>query len=93
MTYKITIESCYDVETTEQGAWVTVEKRPLTQQEYLDSYTSAREQKAEVLYKEVKGYAPPVKTTREVRTKIFEQVCASDFNLLAVIAAVNGLKA
>ena len=90
--YKITIERVYDVETTHQR-WETLEVRPLTQEEYNNVYAFERERGDKVMTKEIRGYTPPIKTTKQETTKLYEQVVpASSFDLTSVVCAVNGLK-
>lgn len=87
MAFKITIEETRQVSKTEMESYL-LEERPLTDIEVEEDYsTYYRDSAKERQMKKIYG-RQEVQTSREVETKIYEQV-VDTLDLKAVIGAVN----
>src|SRR5690242_8766167 len=103
MSYKITITRTENVQSEEDGNWVVIETRPLTDKEMLstmdnierfggEQYQKDRLKELRQEKKEVRGYAPKRTVIKQVEEKVFEQVVET-IDLAAVICAANNMEA
>jgi len=95
MSYTVTIKRVEEVTKEEEGKYCVL------RHEYMDelklSYLPATEQKDwkkednGQFSKPVFGYAPTVRKTSQVETKLFEQT-VEEIDIASVIVAINGLR-
>lgn len=91
--YRIIITRVEEKHVERQGAWVTVEQRPWTQKELLDSVFQHRSDEAFLKdhpLKEIKGYAPNTIGIEEREIELLKQN-VEDLDIAAVIKAINKL--
>lgn len=94
MKYKITITKIETVQSTEQGDYTIIDKRPWTEKELDEEKSRAYGDGKSFLeknpLKEIRGYAPARSVEKAVETKVLKQTI-EQLDLPAVIKAINNL--
>ena len=94
MKYKITITKIETVQSTEQGDYTIIDRRPWTKKELDEEKSHAYGDGKTFLeknpLKEIRGYAPARSIEKAVETEVLKQTVET-LDLSAVIRAVNGL--
>ena len=83
MPYEITITKTETREVESGGEWTAIEKRPLTEEEAKDTFTTGKLQ-----LKTVYGFTPKITKSETVTIEIYRQV-VKELELPEIIRAIN----